>query len=136
MVPPLRNRPADIALLTDHFLKKFRKKTRKSIRRLAPNALAALRRYSFPGNVRELENAIEHAFVMCHDDEIQAQHLPLTITREGSVVTGVTPRKMDEREVILDALERNQGNRTKAAEELGIHRTTLWRKAKSYGLNI
>lgn len=135
-VPPLRDRPADIALLTDHFLKKFRRKTRKSIRRLAPDALAALRRYSFPGNVRELENAIEHAFVMCHDNEIQAQHLPLTITREGIGVKTVTPGKKDEREVIVEALLRNKGNRTKAAEELGIHRTTLWRKAKSFGLSI
>ena len=135
-IPPLRDRPADIALLVDHFLKKFRKKTRKRIRRMAPEALAVLRRYSFPGNVRELENAIEHAFVMCHGEEILPQHLPPAVTREGSRVNGVTPKKKDEREVILDALRRNQGNRTQAAKELGIHRTTLWRKAKSYGIEL
>ena len=79
-IPPLRDRPEDIPLLVDHFLKKFRKKTHKSIERVSPDALATLRRYTFPGNVRELENAIEHAFVMCHSDEIQVSHLPAGIT--------------------------------------------------------
>ena len=135
-IPPLKDRPADIPLLVDHFMKKFRKKTRKSIRRVAPSALAPLRRYTFPGNVRELENAIEHAFVMCHDDEIRVEHLPGTITRQAAVTNGVTPGRKDEKEVIVEALRRHQGNRTKAAEELGIHRTTLWRKAKSYGIEM
>jgi len=135
-VPPLRERPADIPLLVEHFLKKFRKKTRKNIRRMAPDALAALRRYSFPGNVRELENAIEHAFVMCHDEAITADHLPAAITRQSRAVNGVTPRKRDEKEVILEALRRNNGNRSQAARELGIHRSTLWRKAKQYGLEV
>jgi transcriptional regulator with PAS, ATPase and Fis domain len=133
-IPPLRERPADIPVLVDHFMKKFRRKTRKPIRRVAPEALAALRRYPFPGNVRELENAIEHSFVMCHDDEIKPQHLPLAITREGSAVNGVTPHKRDEREVIAEALQRNNGNRARAAAELGIHRSTLWRKVRMYGL--
>jgi len=133
-IPPLKERPADIPLLADHFLKKFRRKTRKSIRRVAPEALAALRRYSFPGNVRELENAVEHAFVMCHGDEIQLQHLPPSITREAERVSGVTREKKSEREVIEETLRRHDGNRTEAARELGIHRSTLWRKLKSYGL--
>ncbi|MFO8172733.1 MAG: sigma 54-interacting transcriptional regulator [Longimicrobiales bacterium] len=133
-IPPLKDRPADIPLLADHFLKKFRRKTRKSIRRVAPEAVSALRRYSFPGNVRELENAIEHAFVMCHDDEIQLPHLPPSITREAERVHGVTREKKSEREVIAEALERHGGNRSEAARELGIHRSTLWRKLKTYGL--
>lgn len=133
-IPPLKDRPADIPLLADHFLKKFRRKTRKSIRRVAPEAVSALRRYSFPGNVRELENAIEHAFVMCHDDEIQLPHLPPSITREAERVSGVTREKKSEREVIAEALERHGGNRSEAARELGIHRSTLWRKLKTYGL--
>jgi PAS domain S-box-containing protein len=132
-IPPLRERPADIPILVDHFLKQFRRKTRKPIRRVAPETLGALRRYSFPGNVRELENAIEHAFVMCHGEEILPRHLPAAIMRQSGAVNGVTPEKRTEREVILEALSRHNGNRNKAARELGIHRTTLWRKARMYG---
>jgi DNA-binding NtrC family response regulator len=81
-----------------------------------------------------LENAIEHAFVMCHGEEIDPHHLPQAITRGGAVANGVMPKRENEREVIAEALRRNHGNRTKAAGELGIHRTTLWRKLKMYGL--
>jgi PAS domain S-box-containing protein len=134
-IPPLMERPEDIPLLADHFLKKFRKKTRKGIARLSPEALGMLRRYSFPGNVRELENAIEHAFVMCHSDTIEPEHLPVSIMRRSAVVSGVSPGKRNEKDVIAEALRRNHGNRAKTARELGIHRTTLWRKAKMYGLD-
>jgi transcriptional regulator with PAS, ATPase and Fis domain len=134
-IPPLRERPEDIALLADHFLKAFRKKTGKSIKRLSPEALAALRKHSFAGNVRELENAIEHAFVMCHEREIRLEHLPSSITRESGVINGVTRQKVNEREVIAESLRRNRGNRSKVAEELGIHRSTLWRKIQMYRLD-
>jgi PAS domain S-box-containing protein len=134
-IPPLRDRPEDIALLADHFLKMFRKKTGKPITRLSPGALAALRKHSFAGNVRELENAIEHAFVMCHEHEIRPEHLPPSIIRESSAVNGVTRRKVNERDVIAESLRRNKGSRSKVAEELGIHRSTLWRKIQMYRLD-
>ena len=134
-IPPLRERPNDIAILADHFLRKFQRKTGKPIERLSPEAIAALRKYPFPGNVRELENAVEHAFVMCHGEVIEARHLPVTITRESGAVNGVTPVRKHEKDVILETLRRHQGNRTRAAQELGIHRSTLWRKVKSYGLD-
>lgn len=133
-IPPLRDRPEDIPLLADHFLKHFRKKTGKPIERIAPDALAALRKYDFPGNVRELENAIEHAFVMCHEPGIRTEHLPLSITRRSRSVPGVTPGKKNEKEVIVEALSRAGGSRTEAADELGMHRSTLWRKMKGYGI--
>ena len=133
-IPPLRDRPEDIPLLADHFLKKFRRKTRKPIDRISPETLAALRRYSFPGNVRELENAIEHAFVMCHADEIRPDHLPGSITRAGAAANGVSAGRRNEKEVIAEALQRNDGNRSRTARELGIHRSTLWRKVRMYGL--
>jgi PAS domain S-box-containing protein len=133
-IPPLRDRPEDIPLLADHFLKQFRAQTGKAIDSVAPDALNALRRYDFPGNVRELENAIEHAFVMCHGPVIQPDHLPESITRRSRAVSGVTPGGKNEKTVIAEALSRAGGNRTRAAEELGIHRTTLWRKMKSYGI--
>jgi DNA-binding NtrC family response regulator len=134
-IPPLRERPEDIPLLADHFLKVFRKKTHKPIDRISPAAIAALRRYTFAGNVRELENAIEHAFVMCHDREIREEHLPLSISRHSGTVNGVTPRKVNEKEVIAEALRRNHGNRSRAAEELGVHRSTLWRKMQMYRIS-
>jgi PAS domain S-box-containing protein len=133
-IPPLRERPEDVPLLADHFLRRFRKKTHRPIERLAPEALNALRRYGFPGNVRELENAIEHAFVMCHGAEIGLDHLPTAITRQSAVVNGVTPERVNEKEVIAETLRRHDGNRTRAAQELGVHRSTLWRKMKVYGL--
>ncbi len=133
-IPPLRERPEDIPLLADYFLKKFRRKTRKSIDRISPETLAALRRYSFPGNVRELENAIEHAFVMCHSDEIQPAHLPGSIMRSVAAVNGVSLGRRNEKEVIAEALRRNDGNRSRTARELGMHRSTLWRKVRMYGL--
>ena len=134
-IPPLRKRPEDIPLLADHFLKTFRRKTRRSIEQISPEAIALLRKHSFAGNVRELENAIEHAFVMCHDRAIQPEHLPLSITRASGAVNGVTPRKVNEKEVIAEALRRNKGNRTRTARELGLHRSTLWRKMQVYRLD-
>jgi PAS domain S-box-containing protein len=134
-IPPLRERPADIPLLVNHFLKMFRKKTHKPIERVSPEALVALRRYHFSGNVRELENAIEHAFVMCHDRQIEVEHLPAHVTNQSAVTNGITPDARSEKDVILETLRRHQGNRTRAAEELGVHRATLWRKLKSYGIN-
>ena len=134
-IPPLRERPEDVPLLVEHFLKKYGRKTRKPISRVSPEALRALRRSPFPGNVRELENAIEHAFVMCHGEEIQLAHLPPSIVKRSAAVAGVSPGKRNEREIIAEALSRNRGSRTQTATELGMHRSTLWRKAKLYGLD-
>jgi len=133
-IPSLQDRPDDIPLLANHFLREFNKRRRKNIASISPRALAALRKYPFPGNVRELENAVEHAFVMCHDDCIEPAHLPTQIAAHGETVSGITNGKRSEKDVILEALHRHGGNRTLAAEELGVHRSTLWRKLKSYGV--
>jgi PAS domain S-box-containing protein len=135
-IPPLCERPADIPVLVDHFLKIFRKKTRKPVERVSADALIALRKYHFPGNVRELENAIEHAFVMCHGRQLRLEHLPSHIVSQNGNSNGITPDRQSERDVIVDALRRHQGNRTLVAEELGVHRATLWRKIKSYGISV
>jgi len=135
-IPPLRERPADIPLLVSHFVRIFSKKTRKRILGLSPEALAVLRRYSFPGNVRELENAIEHAFIMCHGQEIQPEHLPPQITQQSGVSGGLSSHRKSEKEIVLDALRRHKGNRVKAAAELGVHRSTLWRKIRSYDIEV
>jgi PAS domain S-box-containing protein len=134
-VPPLHERPADIPVLVDHFLRVFRKKTRKPIERVSAEALIALRKYRFPGNVRELENAIEHAFVMCHGRQLRLEHLPSHIVSQNGNTNGITADRHSEKDVIAEALQRHRGNRTRAAEELGVHRATLWRKIRMYGLS-
>jgi PAS domain S-box-containing protein len=134
-IPPLFERPEDIPLLVDHFLRLFRKKSRKPIKRISPEALAMLRQHLFPGNVRELENAVEHAFVMCHDSEIGLEHLPPHISTP--VMQGKPPNshRRSEKEIIIEALKRYDGNRVKVSTELGMHRSTLWRKMKTLGIS-
>jgi len=135
-IPPLRERPEDIPLLVNHYLKKFQKKSRKAIRRLSSDAMAILRRHSFAGNVRELENAIEHAFVMCHGNEILIGHLPQHIIAQSAVRRAPSPDAQSEREMIREALKRNHGNKSQAAVDLGMHRSTLWRKIKTLGIEL
>jgi PAS domain S-box-containing protein len=129
-IPPLKERPEDIPLLVDHFLKLYRKKNRNIVEKISPEALRALRKYSFPGNVRELENAIQHTFVMCRDGVILPEHLPETILDENVIKEDVSHNLKSEKELIIESLKRNHGNKSKAAVELGMHRSTLWRKIK------
>jgi transcriptional regulator with PAS, ATPase and Fis domain len=139
-IPPLSERLEDLPLLIDHFVQKFRAKRSKDIRGVAPDVLQFLRKYDFPGNVRELENAIEHAFVICEENVIQLEHLPEKILRavQGNGKNGSRPSygASSEESIIREALARNGGNRTKTAEELGIHRGTLWRKLAKYNITL
>ena len=98
---------------------------------MAPRPLFLLQQYPFPGNVRELQNAIEHAFVMCDGEELRPEHLPEHIT--GATALSARPTNgTSKRHLIEDTLKRHGGNRSAAASELGMHRTTLWRKLKTY----
>jgi PAS domain S-box-containing protein len=130
-LPPLRERPEDIPLLVDHFMEKVRSRVRKPVERVAPQTVGVLQRYSFPGNVRELQNAIEHAFVMCDGDELLPEHLPGHITADAEVSRPALARS-SEKQIIEEALRRHHGNRSAAASELRMHRSTLWRKLKTY----
>ncbi len=132
-IPPLRERPEDVPLLVEHFMERVRQKIRKPVHQVAPRTLAVLQRYPFPGNVRELQNAIEHAFVMCEGEELLPEHLPPHVTTEVELAAHPLPPG-SERQMIEEALRRHQGNRSAAASELQMHRSTLWRKLKSYGL--
>ena len=135
-IPPLRDRPEDIPLLVNHFLKMFKKKNRNAVEKISPEALGILMKYSFPGNVRELENAIQHTFVMCRNGVILPEHLPESITDEHFISKNVKNELKDERELIIESLKRNKGNKSKAAVELGMHRSTLWRKIKELRVNV
>ena len=140
-LPPLSRRKEDIPLLSEHFIKSFNAKKNKYINTISPDALEALMRHDFPGNIRELENIIEHAFILCHGDEIMPNHLPLGlfsnngIKDEKKIQASSFPLHKAEAGVIIDALNRNKGSRQKTASELGIHKATLWRKMKKYNIS-
>jgi PAS domain S-box-containing protein len=137
-LPRLRERREDVPLLIDHFIAKFNRLQGKDVVAVADDVLARLMEYDFPGNVRELENILEHAFVLCRGALIEPAHFPASLrdetrnTRTG-LPEGLTLAAM-EKLLIRDALRRNQGNRTSAARELGIDASTLFRKIKLLGL--
>lgn len=133
-VPPLKQRPEDIPLLAEHFIRLLQKKTGKPIGGISPEAIGKLRAYPFPGNVRELENAIEHGFVMCHGECIEANHLPPHITDWNAPGVSAPSQAPNEKAVIEESLKRNLGHRGRVARELGVHRTTLWRRMKVLGI--
>jgi PAS domain S-box-containing protein len=137
-LPPLRERMEDIPLLANHFVAKLSSLKGKEISGVTPEALAILMKYDYPGNVRELENIIEHAFVLSPGGMIQAQHLPDELRPRPSTPQRETLDLLGEyeKELILDALRRNQWNRLKAAQELGIHKTTLFRKVRKLGIDL
>ena len=135
-IPPLSERPEDIPLLVSHFLKVFKKKNKNIVERISPEALRILMRYTFPGNVRELENAIQHTFVMCRKGVILPEHLPESILDEHVISSEDSKYIKNEKDLILESLKRNNGNKSKAADELGMHRSTLWRKLKGSGTSI
>jgi PAS domain S-box-containing protein len=139
-LPPLSQRREDIPLLIDTFVRKFNAKTGKKILGVSDKALRLLLRYDYPGNVRELENIIEHAFVLCGGDRIDIDNLPREIAggqmepASSSPVKEAGPFQQAEAEVIEKALKKYGGDRSKTANELGIGRTTLWRKIRKYGI--
>jgi PAS domain S-box-containing protein len=137
-LPPLAARRDDIPLLIDHFIDKFNRKMGRYILRVSDEVLGVLLQYDFPGNVRELENIIEHAFVMCREEEIQLQHLPPEFSQfklaAHEPVSTPLPLQDAERQTLLDALEKHNWNKVETAKALGLHRTTLWRKMKHYGI--
>jgi two-component system NtrC family response regulator len=142
-LPPLRDRREDIPLLIDYFLKKYSKVNQKSISDISKEARSLLLRHSYPGNVRELENLIERAVVLCRGEVITTQDLPFHL-REGK--SEIEFRKKEkslpdsleeiEKGLILKALDQHQGIQTRAAESLGISERVLRYKIKKYGIRI
>ncbi len=136
-LPPLRERTEDIPLLVNHFKEKFNREMGKKISGFTPQCLTALRQYPFPGNIRELQNMIEHAFVCCEQETIEFENLPVDLQRhywEHRDWTDTESLEAVERQAIHRALEKTGWRLKEASQQLGIGRSTLWRKVKQFGL--
>ena len=131
-LPPLREHREDIPPLVDHFVRKFSRDMNKEITRVLPAAMNLLQQYAWPGNIRELENAVERAMVVALEPDLREQDFSLK-SRNGAIIGG--PRCLEdvEKEHILRVLNEYGGNQTRAAEVLGIDRVTLHHKLKKYG---
>lgn len=150
-MPALRERMSDVPLLAEHFLAQFRDELGRNLTGFTPDAAVALQRYDWPGNIRELENAVERAAVLCRKMRIDMGDLPETVrgadgepaasaTASGGVLpAGPMPLRdaleLPERAIILAALERNAWNRQATAAELQINRTTLYKKMRHFRLD-
>lgn len=137
-LPPLRERLEDIPLFADHFLQEYALKYKQPVKRLGESALARLRRYGWPGNVRELQHALERASIMSDNRELQADDF-FFLSEEGpAAVPAVTAQTLDlddlEREAVQRALQKHDGNISKAAKELGLSRGALYRRLEKYEL--
>ncbi|MFH1349568.1 MAG: sigma 54-interacting transcriptional regulator [Pseudomonadota bacterium] len=145
VLPPLRKRKEDIPLLTGHFIQKYNRLNGKEIQGLSPEVLSILMAHDFPGNIRELENIIEYATVVCKESSIGIDHLPDYLRQELHGSKELHPdrdhgksfswRDM-EQSMIYEALRVNHWNKTATAAKMGIHPTTLWRKIRRLNLEV
>ena len=139
-IPPLRERLDDLIPLINHFVEIYKEKFNKNIKSISSGVLDIFRKYNWPGNIRELENVLEHAFVVCPGNTINIEHLPERIWSNSddpeyySFLSTDKQLQNAEKQVLITTLKLNEGNRNLTAEALGIDRTTLWRKMKKYGL--
>ncbi len=127
-IPPLRDRPGDIPPLIKHFIKKYAFSFGKNIQAASQDYIDALQNYSFPGNIRELENIVERSIILARGDKLTADTLPALAQENGLNL------KNGEKQSILDALKRSGGNKTNAAKLLGISRRALYYKLEQYGI--
>lgn len=142
-LPPLRERNEDITLLAVHFIEKMNRRKNRRISGLSDEVAEILNSHHYPGNIRELENIIEYAFVLCRNGEIKVDHLPASIIRgpkslaaAGEPADYRSATAASEKETIMMALARNAYNRSAAAASLGIHKSTLFRKIKKLNLTL
>ena len=137
-LPPLRDRKEDVPLLVDHFISRFNGLHNKNICCVTNEVTATLLAYDYPGNVRELENIIEHCSVLCEGEIIEAKHLPASVrpALKADKSEDSEPATIKQMEIIMitQALQRNNGNKTAAARQLGIDKSTLFRKMKAFDI--
>jgi len=136
-LPSLRERRDDIPLLVKHFIEKFNKEMGVKVKDISPAAMEILMEYNYPGNIRELEHIIEHAFIRCSGETLGPEHFPKDIKNTGiisNVLDNPEPLKALEREMIRQVLHETQWRYNECARKLKVSRTTLWRKMKELGL--
>ena len=139
-LPPLRERKTDILLLAEHFLERYCQEHQKTIKRISTQAIDLLMQYHWPGNIRELQNVIERAVIVCDEEVIRSYHLPPTLQTRGSSNTG-SVRSLSaavenlERELIIEALKETRGNQSQAAKLLDTSLRILNYKIHKYGIN-
>lgn len=135
-LPPLRERTGDIPMLAEHFLGIYKKKYKKNVNRISSEAMTRLNQYHWPGNVRELQHAIERALIMSDSNTLQADDFILSSQPKKSDEMELQTYNLDEIEktVILKVMKQNRGNISQAAAELGLTRTSLYRRMEKYGL--
>lgn len=140
-LPPLCERMEDVPLLVERFVKKMNSIKGRNVNGVSNEGMALLLDHNYPGNIRELENIIEHGFVLCSEGNIEVAHLPSYLLQAQSNIHSpqVTIEKnlqLTEEEIIKSALQRNNYNRLATAKELGIHKSTLFRKLKKYQIDL
>ncbi|MCK5098005.1 MAG: sigma 54-interacting transcriptional regulator, partial [Desulfobacteraceae bacterium] len=137
---PLRHRMEDIPFLIQHFIDKLNRIQGKQVNGMDHDALELLMNHDFPGNIRELENIIEHSFVLCSEGNIKVQYLPSNLSFQTKVAgddkNSSDPIKTAEARIIRDALKQNNYNRKAAAEFLGMHKSTLFRKINKFDIKL
>ena len=143
-LPSLMDRSSDIPLLTEHFVRELADSLGKEIPRVSHKVIKTLLTYSFPGNIRELKNIIEHAMLLCTDSRIEIEDLPAYLSgsrKASSQIQSPSPHNFSqdyvlakEKEYLLEALEKNRWHMQKTANALQINRTTLWRKLKKHDM--
>ncbi|MBW1855573.1 MAG: sigma-54-dependent Fis family transcriptional regulator, partial [Deltaproteobacteria bacterium] len=138
-IPRLRDRKTDIPFLIDHFIKRLRSQGEKPVVKCDQHTIDQLMKYNWRGNIRELENTIEYAFLTCRTDTIRFHNIPQQI-KQRLMIEGITTDKKrnanDERVRIANALKMTQGNKTRAAVLLGYSRITLWKNIKRLGVEV
>jgi PAS domain S-box-containing protein len=145
-MPPLRERRDDIPLLTSHFIDKMNTKTGKSIKNLNQEAMRLFMDYTWAGNVRELENAIEHAFVLCNRDQIEPLDLPMEIRQSDHIEVCAPPfdtpvpsrikRRKLSRQILLELLDQCEWNKAEVARRVGLSRTSIWQYMKKWDIPL
>ncbi len=136
-MPPLRDRKEDIPALIGHFVKKFNKKLNQNILGMSTESQKMFMDYNWPGNIREMEHALEHAFILCHQKTITVEHLPPAFGNFfNEKITFYKNKGVDEKQIILDVLEKTAWNKTVASKLLGISRRNIYRKIKEHNIEM